>query len=86
MVLSLIDARIRMHQLLVPVDAEEVFQKDAHQLLRFAPGVFLGQNLGEMAFRLLQIKTNHDAKIRKFPYLCRQFYNRPFDRLRDLAT
>ena len=84
--LSLVNAQVGIHQLLVPIDVEEVFQKDAHQLLRLAPGELFGQQVDEITFRFCQIKSNHGAKLRKKPYLCSQFFNRPFDKLRDLAT
>ena len=65
--LMLVDAQIGVHQLLVPINSEEVFQKDTHQLLRLALREGRCQHLGEMAFRLLQIKTYHGAKLGKNP-------------------
>ena len=69
--LPFVNAQIWLHQLAVPIDAKKVFQEDAHQLFRLALRERRGQNIGEMALRFLQIKTNHGAKIRKKPYFCR---------------
>jgi hypothetical protein len=63
--LPFIEAQIWLHQLAVPIEAEEVFQEDTHQLFRLALREYRGQNIGEMALRFLKIKTNHGAKIRK---------------------
>jgi uncharacterized YigZ family protein len=54
-----------MHQLTVPVDVEQIFEQDAHQLFRLTLGELRGQQFGEMALHFLQIKSYHGAKVRK---------------------
>jgi len=43
-------------------------------LLRLALWELYSQHFGEVAFCFLQIKSKHEAKIRKKPYFCRMIY------------